>query len=266
MRGVKCGLFASILLLLTVRTASAAINVAVEDGSSGGTGPAVVAQLNDDSFFDFQATLVTAADIDTAAELSAYDVVVTGGSGYSNDVDWTAPMWAAIRAWVESGGGVVMTGWGNYETRTSTPGAADLEAIIPTQNIPSSNVYVSGIKILDILDGGHPIVSGLTNFAVPGDYVEVNRDPPKIDDIVLATIQGSPGDISIAYKENVGGNGRTVYLGPLYFANEQTYDNTGLRTGDSDQLLEQAVAWAAGATVSPPPPPPPPSPDMTAKT
>ena len=38
----------------------------------------LAAQLNDDTYFDFTATVVTAEDIDTATELAAYDVVICG--------------------------------------------------------------------------------------------------------------------------------------------------------------------------------------------
>jgi hypothetical protein len=98
-----------ILLLSTGFSAIAhatPIVVAVEDGSSTGTGVALVAQLNDDTYYDFTATLVTASDIDTAAELAAYDVVMFGasGNGYT-DHDWTTTMATAVEAWVSSGGG-----------------------------------------------------------------------------------------------------------------------------------------------------------------
>ncbi|HVS01689.1 MAG TPA: hypothetical protein VMT16_02890, partial [Thermoanaerobaculia bacterium] len=66
---------------LLASAAQAQIRVAVEDGSANGSGAGIVAQLNDDTFFDFAATLVTAGDIDTLAELAAYDAVVLGGSG-----------------------------------------------------------------------------------------------------------------------------------------------------------------------------------------
>src|SRR5262245_46964775 len=61
-----------------------AINVAVV--GTGGTGDdsgfaAIVAQLNDDTYFDFTATLVTASQVDTAAELSGYNAVVIGSTG-----------------------------------------------------------------------------------------------------------------------------------------------------------------------------------------
>ena len=68
--------------LLAVFTAvdARAIEVAVVDTLVGGEdgGTATVAQLNDDTFFDFTATLVDVSDVDSVAELAAYDVVVLG--------------------------------------------------------------------------------------------------------------------------------------------------------------------------------------------
>jgi hypothetical protein len=220
--------------------------VAVEDGTGRGGGAATVAQLNDDTYFDFSATLVSEADIDTAGELAAYDVVVLGGSGY-NDADWTATMSGALRTWVESGGSAVFTGWGNYDVRSGEPTAADMEALFSGQNIPSVNEYVGSAGVIDVLVPTHPIMTGITNFAPGAADIEVNRFAPEADDTVLAAIVGAPGDMSVAVKETVGSGGRTAYLGPIYLASTSGYSQGSLRSGNSDRLLEQAVAWAAEA-------------------
>src|SRR5687767_8892396 len=70
-------------------------------------------QLNNDTYFDFQATMVLPGAVDTVAELNAYDAVVIGnhGSGQGDPFD-NAAFTGALKAWVEAGGGVVMTGWG----------------------------------------------------------------------------------------------------------------------------------------------------------
>jgi len=240
---------AGVCLALTTSLAQAQIRVAVEDGSANGTGAAVVAQLNDDTYFDFDATLVVAADIDTAGELAAYDVVVLGGSGFTN-ADWTAPMAAALRAWVEAGGGAVFTGWGNLELPTA-PGAADLEAIMPTQNIPSTNEFGYSPNTIDIL-AAHPVVDGIPDFSI-GDFaddccIEGNAFPAEAGDTVLATMTlenpAGPG-IVVAVKQP--GAGCTAYLGPIYFGSATQYPDVtpALRSGYPDQLLEQAADWAA---------------------
>jgi len=63
-----------------------AINVAVV-AEDGGMSSAVqlAAQLNDDTFFDFTATVVTTSGADSAAELSPFGVVVLGGSGHTSN-------------------------------------------------------------------------------------------------------------------------------------------------------------------------------------
>ena len=239
-------LITTLLLLLSTQYASAQILVAVEDGSTSGSGADVVAQLNDDTFFDFQATLVTQADIDTVGELMSYDVVVFGGSG-NNNADWTAAMWTAVRAWVEAGGGAVLTGWGNFDARTGDPGDTDIEFIFPGQNLPSVDEFVSGTNTINFLSLAHPITTGLTNFAPGAAFIEVNRFAAEPNDTILANIVGATGDISVAYKDSLGTSGRSVYLGPVYFGSAG-YNTPPLRSGDPDQLLEQAVTWAGGGS------------------
>jgi len=243
---VSCACF-----VLCGSAARAQLRIAVEDGSPTGSGADVVAQLNDDTFFDFDATLVAAGDIDTAGELAAYDVVILGGSGH-NDADWTAPMAAALRAWVEAGGGAVFTGWGNYDLPDlAEPGAADLEAIFPTQNIPSTDEYGDSTYTIDFV-ASHPVVDGIPDFSV-GDFandccIEGNAFPAEADDTVLATMTlDTPSGPGIVVAVKQPGVGCTAYLGPIYFGSTSGYPDVpdNLRTGLPDQLLEQATSWAA---------------------
>ncbi len=217
------------------------IRVAVEDGTGGGGGAATVAQLNDDTFFDFQATLVNTFDIDTALELSAYDVVILGGTGHDN-ADWTTTMISELRFWVITGGGLVGTGWINFDIRSGDPTASDLEFLLPGQNIPSTNEFTGITGAINILDNTHPVTFGLSNFTPGASNIEVNRFAPESNDTVLANIVGAPNDIAIAVKSV--GSGRSLYLGSIYMAST-SYSTGTLRTGVPDQLLEQGVAWAA---------------------
>jgi len=226
------------------------IKVAVEDGTGGGGGAATVAQLNDDTFFDFQATLVNTFDIDTALELLAYDVVILGGSGF-NDADWTTTMISELRSWVLDGGGLVGTGWINHDITSSEPTASDLEFLLPGQNIPSTNVFTNSSGTINILDNTHPVTFGLSNFTPGASFIEVNRHAPESGDTVLANIVGAPNDIAVAVKSV--GSGRSLYLGSIYMANITNYSTATLRTGVPDQLLEQGVAWAAGVGIIPEP-------------
>ena len=92
----------SILLFSSSYAEATPIRVAVEDGSGSGTGSNLVTQLNDDTYYDFTATLVSASDIDTASELANYDVVMFGASGYgTTDHDWTTNVTGrAIWGWL----------------------------------------------------------------------------------------------------------------------------------------------------------------------
>ncbi|MBD3303340.1 MAG: hypothetical protein GF346_12920 [Candidatus Eisenbacteria bacterium] len=221
----------------------AAMRVAVEDGTGRGGGAATVDQLNNDTWFDFDATLVSAGDIDTEAELAEYDCVVIGGSGW-NDADWTASMAAALRAFVESGGGLVATGWVNFEIRGDQGEDADLEYLVPGNNVPSVNEFQDGSIPIDILVA-HPVTDGLSNFAHGASFNEVNRQGLEGDDTLLAAIEGAPGDHCVIVKEALV-EGRTAFVGPIYLADTSQYNTAPLRSGDADRLLEQAVAWACG--------------------
>ena len=217
------------------------IRVAVVDGTGRGGGAQAVAQLNDDTFFNFSATLVSASQVDSAAELAAFDVVVLGGSGH-NDADWTLAMANAVSAFVNGGGGLVATGWFNFDVNAGSAVDAALEPLVPGQNIPSTNEFQSPGTINILSD--HPVVSGIPNFSTGASFTEVNRFAPEPGDTVLASMVGAPGDISIAIKSV--GSGRSLYLGPIYLGSKGTYSTGSLASGLSDRLFEQGVAWAAG--------------------
>jgi autotransporter adhesin len=82
-----------------------AIRVAVHAGSYGN---AVRDQLNNDTWFDFEAVSVTGSQIDTLEELAGYDVVLIGDYTVEYELASFAPV---LRQWVEAGHGVVGTGW-----------------------------------------------------------------------------------------------------------------------------------------------------------
>jgi hypothetical protein len=234
-----CAFALGFIALMLSGQAQAVVRVAVEDGTGHGSGPAVVTQLNDDTYFDFEATLVSASQIDEPSELANYDAVIVGGSGY-NDADWTAEMGAAVRRWVEEGGCIIATGWFNFDIRGDEPEDNDLEAIVPFNNIPSANEFQTPGTI-DILIA-HPVVDGLSDFSTGASFTEVDRQGTEGDDTVVAAMVGASNDLSIGVKEAIGA-GRSVYLGPIYMADPSTYSTGSLRSGDSDRLLEQAVAW-----------------------
>jgi uncharacterized delta-60 repeat protein len=237
-----------------------AINVAIVQDTSSGDAAGFIAtrnQLNDDTYFDFNATLVNSSQVDTLAELSAYDVVVVGNNGSGGpDAFSNLTFTAALRNWVEDhGGGVVMTGWGVFGAGAATPPTnSDIDAIIPVNSSGGYNYFSAPANIG--LVGSHPITVGLgSNLQITSsggpNLVEFPASSPQLDGgaTLLGQINGHPV-IAAAAK----GAGRGVYLGPIY-AGASSFDNSSLRSGPADRLLEQAVAWASESPPVAPPMP-----------
>ena len=222
---------------------AAAIVVAVEDGGSSGTSAELAAQLNDDTYFDFTATVVTAADIDTASELAAYDVVILGDSGY-NQADWTTTMAAALDTWNNAGlGGVVSVGWVDYVQGLGATLLTSIDNVQPIDSYSFGYSYCSGTTSYSTLST-HDITTGVATTLYAG--ASNIEGSPSASDSTNGTVVGvgSCGDNTVVVGEY--GSGRHVYLGYLYMA-ASGYSNTSLRAGDWDRLLEQAVAWSVDA-------------------
>lgn len=226
----------ALLLTLTAASASAApIKVAVLGGTSNmGTWSSAAAQLNDDSFFDFSATLLSGAAVTTAADLQGYDVVLMGGSGNST-IEYNGATLAAVADFMKAGHGVVSTSWSRFGAISQSGSVkANADLINPVQ-LDNSYTYGSGTTFV-VTDASHAITKGVSNIAIGGCCGETGL----LDSgaIGLATIDGRT---ALAYQDLVG---RSVYLGLMYTGG-LAYDFTGLRNGNGDRLLEQAVAWSA---------------------
>jgi hypothetical protein len=230
-------------LLVVVAAAaslSAQVRVAVVYGGDM-TGPACAAQLNDDTYFDFTATAVAAAQVDEAAELANYDVVVLGDNGTRQN-GYTAQMFAAMRVWMDGGGGVVTVGWYNYGTdQLGGQMAVDADYITPIAD--SGYEFLGRGGTVHILPVVHEIAQGINDFPFTANHheYETSLDPGAIQ---LAELVGRSPSMAVCYQEI---NGRSVYVGGLYLA-RSSYSVAGLRSGIEDQLLEQAVNWAGGGS------------------
>ncbi|HCH64433.1 MAG: hypothetical protein CL927_06965 [Deltaproteobacteria bacterium] len=238
-----------ITLLLSQAASAAPIRIAVESGDSQSSATDLAAQFNDDTYYDFDATVVKATDIDSASELAAYDVVVLGDSGFDS-TDWTSAMANALATWTNAGnGGVLTVGWGDWVTG---PGSSVLTTIDNLQPIDAYTFhYAWGISSgIAISSTSHPVTSGLAGTTIPGNAAYVEASPSSCDATncqVLGTITGGSTINSATNAVVVGeyGSGRIVYLGQLFMANGSYYSNTGLRSGTADRLIEQAAAWIA---------------------
>lgn len=237
------------------------IHVAVVERAGGGYGggAAAVAQLNDDTYFDFAATLVDPSGVDSAAELADYDVVVLGGSGLGIDPIWTVSMANALKEFVEAGGAVLMTGWGQFNSYTggfeNSEAAAILDSFVPgdLDNDYSFTFTCCGDQTsIELTNLDHPITQGLPIlvFYGSGCCLEFNRHPLQPDDVSIGTAfsRSYGSGHTLIYRENIGrGNGRSVYLGAPHLGSVRDYPamQSGLRNGPGDQLFEQTLAWLA---------------------
>jgi len=215
------------------------LRIAVEQpAASNGGAPAVVNQLNDDTYFDFTAQRVVGGDINTVAKLNDYNAVVIGqsGSGSANSRDFHL-FGAALKNWVWNGGGVVSTGFVVY----ANPGA-DIDAVVPVRANGGYYYYSGGNAV--ITDNNHPVTTGINNFNLGGNGEGPNNgiDPGAR---IVGTHNGRPQFVVAEY-----GEGRIVYLGPAYMGGAgYNHGFTDYYAGAPDRLMEQAVAWAAGISL-----------------
>jgi len=225
-------------------THSGPLSVAVVYQSLSAAISATVAQLNDDTWFDFDATAVHFTAADSAAELAQYDVVLLGNGAFEY---FSAGFWAALHQYIDSAeGGVVSNGWTSFTIGgvTSSLGSAagsDYDAVTPVAGTP----YNYSIGVFVPVAGGHPITDGLSgvqtySFVTSSYFLDAGAAS-------LATFVTGDNVLSypLAYQDQAG-DGRTVYLGFQY--TDFTYRDASMASSaDGDRLLEQAVNWAGGS-------------------
>jgi type 1 glutamine amidotransferase len=201
----------------------------------------------------YETAIVNGSDIDTVEELNNYDVVVIGGSGRYNDTDFSV-FQAALKEWVQNGGGVVATGWALYEMDAEGVTGGDLDQILPVS--PPYDYEYSGN--ITIISQDNPITQGVDTFPIYDDVEFPYSHATNATATVLAytTSTGNenyttPMSMPVVVSWSFG-LGKTVYLGPIYFADFYNYGNEGLYTDvDAVRLLLNSVEWAAGRTPTP---------------
>jgi len=236
--------------------APAKISVAVVGGDST-TYFQAAGQL-DPEMFDAVAIRSGAYTDDVAwgAELAKYDVVVLGGSGISPGTDYTQfSLFTALEKFVDDGGGVVTTGWFAQTLSLIADSVAQGHADHITPISKAGFSYVGLNAEMAVSDPAHPIVSGLPAYPYQSNaqYHELALAIDMAEGAVaLATPVANGTDLTaIAYDAQVG-LGRTAYVGGTYLANVAygTENPGGVREGVADQILEQAVTWAAGGNAA----------------
>ncbi|UCG43243.1 MAG: T9SS type A sorting domain-containing protein, partial [candidate division WOR-3 bacterium] len=183
--------------------------------------------------------LVAGEDLDEWEELINYDVVVTGDDGFS-DNDF-AHYDDALLKWVKRGGGFVGLGWLVYGIYNG-PGPGSPMDSVSAAKCNREYAYVSSGQVRP-LSNDHEITQGVNQFTVQ-DYGEYPQGGLWDDAVMLGDYTDNPSKPSIAYK--LLGEGRSVYLGPAYFADFASHQTEPyFRDGNAIRLLVQSIKWAA---------------------
>ena len=237
-----------------------AVNVAIVFDQFGNTGgyTSTRDQLANDTFADFNASLVQASTLTTLSAFSTYDVIVIGGDGNDSALANTS-FASALSSWVNAGGGVVMTGFGTFGTAATSSFRSVLDATIPIQ-FSAGWGFSGASNFSPISQSGsftpatHPITNNVGSFSIgngsaPTEWSQSTTISSVLDSgaTLLGTLNGR-----LTGAAAPKGNGRSVWLGPAYTANSNGWSSfTGsLRSGNADRLLEQAVLWAGSAPAS----------------
>jgi VCBS repeat-containing protein len=215
------------------------------------------AQLEDPAAaFKFNADVIPMG-VNWATALANYDVAVIGEHGFLSEYNSSPQMFAALRAFVDAGHGVVSTGWfagkiGGYTEDVTNKVNFNADYISPAAKFGSSS-YVNGGSMItvDPLRPVHPITSGVTSYAAKGLLHEVAGaidTSGGLSGNVVVLARADAGQPAIVYADGVGlsGTARTAFLGSLHMAGTE-YRPAETHTGAPDKIFEQAVAWAAGA-------------------
>jgi VCBS repeat-containing protein len=232
-----------------VDDAPTGIKVAVVGGTRSIV-DAAAEQLTDSTAFKFAATALLVSEVtDWAHAFDSFDVVVIGDNG-TTFAYLNTPIFSALHAFVDQGGGVVTTGvfaktlfsealFGYGST------GSDADYITPVAASTGDFLYVTSTSKIMISDIMHPIAAGLESY-----------DPQGIHEVAFAKDSGATtlatdamGRVAIAYDDDIGlGHGRTVYLGSVHMGADYMFggDQTRIENSPVDQIFERAVAWAAG--------------------
>ena len=228
-------------------TSSAPIKVAVvSDVSNSGSGgrSATVLQLNDDTYYDFEATGLDVDEVDSALELANYDVVIIGGTGNGSNGGYTTTFYSALNTWRKTGKGILSTAWFVFESRSLTSNV-DVQESTPYVENGRYGAMTKAQGTVTILDSEHNVTDGISDFSITSNYLEFPGSY-SLDTGAerLGSTSSSTNACSICVHDH-GSNGKTGYLGGQYMSNPNSYNTSNMRDGTEDKLLEQMVNWLA---------------------
>lgn len=181
----------------------------------------------------FVVTIVAGADLDTAAKLASFDVVVLASPGAAcvgSDMDLFD---GVIADWVANGGGLIGTGWLLYVGPQPNIGAV----------MPATGVLYDTGTITAQPNGAHPIGMGVSAFSVATTYTPYGGTPKPGAQTFLSDATGNAIGTAWTY-----GNGRSAFLGPVYFDGFASYHGAALTDGTTPaaiDLLVNTIQWTA---------------------
>jgi len=202
--------------------------------------------------------IINTTDTVWATVLSNYDVVVVGDSGHSDFAGETATgLFSALNTFVNSGNGVVTTGWFARALPLIVDpiarGLADgITPIASALNHDYAGINGPDPDVISILNPSHEITGNLSNFQLTtrfGWELAGRLDPIDTGATLLATgsaTVGQPATLpAIAYDDAVG-MGRTAYVGGFYLGSTEFNPAQAHNDPVLDGIFERAIAWAAG--------------------
>ncbi len=183
--------------------------------------------------------IVAGDELDEWNELMNYDVVVTGDVGNAdNDFDVYDNN---LSKWVRSGGGFVGLGWMVFGVYLGPGRGSAMDSVDAVMAHDNYGFQTAGV--VQMVDTTHPVTHGVSNFNVY-DYGEYSVAGLWPGAVMLGNYDANPDKASVAVKTY--GDGRSVYLGPIYFADFASHNNAGMYTNaNAVKLLRQSIVWAA---------------------
>ncbi len=187
--------------------------------------------------------VVDGSEIDTAAELANFGVVIVGGHYYDKQQDYTEYD-DALQAWVQQGGSVIFVGYASYQLADWGLQNAPIGQLVPV--IPMRNDVCCGFTI-NIIPSSDALTKNMASFQIPYNMNYANDSDVKQGARVLARDSWNNGPAIIAWEV---GNGKVAYLTTPYLTRLADWpQNKWLLDGSypgAKRAFIQAIMWGSG--------------------